>query len=129
VVQRLVEGDSELLAIDGGGGGEAGAVFAPGILEAAAELDFENTQTGSPVTSNYTGKGGVKLSSLIRRAAFALRFSDFNILISSAIKSDSRIEGKLRVRARVTVGYVTSDDGDVARLVVVRTSQKPPDKK
>ena len=45
------------------------------------------------------------------------------------IKSDSRIEGKLRVRARVTVGYVTSDDGDVARLVVVRTSQKPPDKK
>ena len=45
------------------------------------------------------------------------------------IKSDTRIEGKLRVRAKVTVGFVTSDDGDVARLVVVRTAQKQPEKK
>ena len=45
-----------------------------------------------------------------------------------AIKSDTRIEGKLRVRVKVTVGYVTTDDGDVARLVVVRT-QKQSDKK
>ena len=46
-----------------------------------------------------------------------------------AIKPDTRIEGKLKVRVRVTVGYVTSDDGDVARLVVVRSSQKPSEKK
>jgi hypothetical protein len=45
------------------------------------------------------------------------------------IRTDTRIEGKLRVRAKVTVGFVTSDDGDVARLVVVRTAQKPPEKK
>jgi hypothetical protein len=45
------------------------------------------------------------------------------------IKSDTRIEGKLRVRVRVTVGYVTGDDGDVARLVLVRASQKQPEKK
>jgi hypothetical protein len=45
------------------------------------------------------------------------------------IKPDTRIEGKLRVRAKVTVCYVTTDDGDVARLVVVRTSQKPSEKK
>jgi len=45
------------------------------------------------------------------------------------IKSDTRIEGKLRVRVKVTVGYVTTDDGDVARLVVVRTAQKQSDKK
>jgi hypothetical protein len=45
------------------------------------------------------------------------------------IKPDTRIEGKLRVRAKVTVGFVTTDDGDVARLVVVRTAQKQPDKK
>lgn len=41
-----------------------------------------------------------------------------------AIKSDTRIEGKLKVRVKVTVGYVTTDDGNVARLVVVRTSKK-----
>jgi len=46
-----------------------------------------------------------------------------------SIKPDTRIEGKLRVRARVTVGFVKTDDGDVARLVVVRTAQKQPDKK
>ncbi len=47
-----------------------------------------------------------------------------------SIKPDTRIEGKLRVRAKVTVGFVTTDDGeDVARLVVVRTSQKQSEKK
>ena len=46
-----------------------------------------------------------------------------------SIKPDTRIEGKLRVRAKVTVGFVTTDEGDVARLVVVRTAQKPADKK
>ena len=45
------------------------------------------------------------------------------------IKPDTRVEGKLRVRAKVTVGFVTTDDGDVARLVVVRSAQKPPEKK
>jgi hypothetical protein len=46
-----------------------------------------------------------------------------------ALKTDTRIEGKLKVRVKVTVGYVATDDGDVARLVVVRTAQKQPDKK
>lgn len=45
------------------------------------------------------------------------------------IKVDTRIEGKLRVRAKVTVGFVTNDEGDVARLIVVRgPQQKPPEK-
>jgi hypothetical protein len=43
------------------------------------------------------------------------------------ITSETRIEGKLHVKLKVTIGFVTSDDGDVARLIVVR--QKPPDKK
>jgi hypothetical protein len=43
------------------------------------------------------------------------------------INSDTRIEGKLHVKLKVTIGFVTSDDGDMARLIVVR--QKPPDKK
>ena len=43
------------------------------------------------------------------------------------ITADTRIEGKMRVKLKVTIGFVVSDDGDVARLIVVR--QKPPDKK
>lgn len=40
------------------------------------------------------------------------------------IKADTRIEGKLHMKVRVTVGFVTSDDGDVARLIVVRPAKK-----
>ena len=36
------------------------------------------------------------------------------------IKSDTRIEGKLRVKVKVTVGFVSTDEGDIARLIVVR---------
>jgi hypothetical protein len=41
-----------------------------------------------------------------------------------SIKPDTRVEGKLRLKARVTIGFVNDDDGHVARLIVVRTSQK-----
>lgn len=44
------------------------------------------------------------------------------------IQSDTRIEGKLHTKLNVTIGFVTSDDGDIARLIVVR-SQKAADKK
>jgi len=46
-----------------------------------------------------------------------------------AIKTDTRIEGKLRVNAKVTVGFASTDDGDVARLIVVRVVQRSPQKK
>lgn len=39
---------------------------------------------------------------------------------SFLLQSDTRIEGKLRMHVKVTVGYISTDDGDVARLVVVR---------
>ena len=39
------------------------------------------------------------------------------------LKSDTRIEGKLKSKARVTVGYITLDEGDVALRVVVRSGK------
>jgi len=40
------------------------------------------------------------------------------------IQSDTRVEGKLRLKARVTVGFVANEAGDaVARLIVVRQTQ------
>lgn len=45
------------------------------------------------------------------------------------IKTDTRIEGNLRVKTRVTVGYIVADEGNVARLIVVRTTQKSPAEK
>jgi hypothetical protein len=36
---------------------------------------------------------------------------------------DTKVEGRLRARVRVTVRYVAADDGDTATLIVVRASQ------
>jgi hypothetical protein len=40
------------------------------------------------------------------------------------ITPDTKVEGKLKVKVRVTVRYATDDAGDTAMLIVVRTSQQ-----
>ena len=55
-----------------------------------AELDYQTTQ-GVDVQNHYSGTGGVQLSGALRRAAFALRLGDFNLLISNLITTKSRI--------------------------------------
>jgi uncharacterized membrane protein (UPF0182 family) len=54
------------------------------------EIDYQ-TDAGNNVTSSYSGSGGVQLDSLLRRAAFALRFGDLNTLISDQITPRSRV--------------------------------------
>ncbi len=54
-----------------------------------AEVDYQQGTTA--VESHYKGSGGVQLSSLFTRAAFALRLGDLNLLISSQITDKSRI--------------------------------------
>ena len=53
------------------------------------EVDYQ--QDGTNVESHYKGSGGVQLSSILARAAFALRLGDLNLLISSQITDQSRI--------------------------------------
>ena len=53
------------------------------------EVDYQ--QDGTNVESHYKGSGGVQLSSILTRAAFALRLGDLNLLISSQITDKSRI--------------------------------------
>ncbi len=55
------------------------------------ELDYENSSTGQQVTNSYKGKGGVTAGSIVRRAAFALRFSDPNFILSGQITPSSRV--------------------------------------
>ena len=40
------------------------------------------------------------------------------------ITPETRMEGKLKAKARVTVRYVREDDGDRALHIIVRSSQK-----
>ena len=40
------------------------------------------------------------------------------------VTPDTKCEGKLKAKVRVTVRYVTTEDGDTAELIVVRSQQK-----
>ncbi|HVO99068.1 MAG TPA: hypothetical protein VMT15_13415 [Bryobacteraceae bacterium] len=40
------------------------------------------------------------------------------------VTPETKTEGKLKAKVRVTVRYVTTDDGDTAELIVVRSSQQ-----
>ncbi|HYI62465.1 MAG TPA: UPF0182 family protein [Acidimicrobiales bacterium] len=54
--------------------------------ELVLQNEDDTTRTGS-----YQGADGVPLDSVVRRAAFALRFGEIEPLISSSIRSDSKV--------------------------------------
>jgi uncharacterized protein len=77
-----------------------------------SEVDYLNAN-GSQSTSSYSGTGGVSMNSWLRKAAFALRFGDWNPLISSYVTPGSKILYVRDVRARVqTVAPFLSFDND-----------------
>ena len=57
----------------------------------AEELDYQAPGEDQQITTEYTGRGGIGIGSLVRRALFAWRFRDVNLLISGVIDGDSRI--------------------------------------
>ena len=68
---------------------------------------------------NYDGPGGVQLSDMARRLAFAVRFRDINLLISGNIKSDSRMMFNRDIRERVEkAAPFLQWDGDPYAVVV-----------
>jgi uncharacterized protein len=77
------------------------------------------TPGGDTQTISYGGDGGVQLSSMARRLAFALRFRDVNLLISGNITSQSRLMFNRDVRDRVEkVAPFLQWDGDPYAVVV-----------
>ncbi len=55
------------------------------------ELNFPNPSGAGFVSTNYAGKGGIEIGGLVRRALFAYRYRDVNLLISGLINSNSKI--------------------------------------
>jgi len=53
------------------------------------EIDYQR-QDGTTEFTRYEGTGGVPLNSIVKRAAFALRFADMNLLVSNLITPQSR---------------------------------------
>ena len=62
------------------------------VKTGAEELEYQGSGSGdAQVTSTYEGDGGIPVGGFLRKALFALRFRDFNLLISDLIHPDSRI--------------------------------------
>ncbi|MBI4338592.1 MAG: UPF0182 family protein [Chloroflexi bacterium] len=64
------------------------------------ELDYEPKE-GTPIYKNYEGRGGVPLSSFLRRAAYAWQFGDINILISDQVTPTSRIQYRRSIQEQI----------------------------
>jgi uncharacterized protein len=67
----------------------------------AAELDFEEPDTQTQVTTVYAGLGGVPINSFGRQLAFALRFADYNLVLTSLLNDESRVIFNRKVSDRV----------------------------
>ncbi len=73
------------------------------------ELDYEGASGETPFV--YDGDGGIDLGGYFRRALFAWRFQDANLLISGQVRSDSRIliKRSIQERAQETMPFLTFD--------------------
>ena len=73
------------------------------VLTGAKQAEFDYQQAGATDQfTRYKGKDGVKLSNIVRRAAFALRFGSLDPLISGQITSNTKLLMERDIRARVT---------------------------
>jgi uncharacterized membrane protein (UPF0182 family) len=72
------------------------------VIVNGKQAEFNYPQSGaSDAQTRYNGKDGVKLSNILRKAAFALRFGDYNPLISGQVTSSSKVLMERDIRARV----------------------------
>ncbi len=84
-----------------------------GYAVAGTTEDERNCLTANGENEPYTGTAGVRMSSFVRRAAFALAFLDYNVLGSGAIQEDSQMLWVRNIRDRLQkLAPFLSYDGD-----------------
>ncbi len=72
------------------------------VIVNTTEEEFDYQGTGEQVRNTYDGKGGVRMSSFLRRVVYAWEFADANVLISDAISDESRLLYRRNIRDRVS---------------------------
>ncbi|WP_189892981.1 UPF0182 family membrane protein [Streptomyces xantholiticus] len=87
------------------------------------ELDYEQ-DGGSQVTTSYKGKGGIDVSGPLNRAAYAVAFSEPQIMYSGAIGDGSKILYNRTPKQRVeAVAPWLTIDGDAYPAVIGKRVQ------
>ena len=73
--------------------------------------EFHYPSGDDNVLTQYSGKAGVRLSTLFRKLAFALRFRAYQIVLSDDIEPDSRIlfDRNIAARVRKIAPFLTFD--------------------
>ena len=71
------------------------------ILVQTSAQEFDYPKGDKNVYANYGGKGGVPISSFMKRLLFAIEFQDPQILFTTYLTPDSRIMFNRRIRNRV----------------------------
>ncbi len=81
-------------------------------LVQAVDEEFDYPQGDSNVYTRYEGAAGVRLDNALRRTLLATRFSSTQLLLSSALSSDSRIlfHREIRDRAETIAPMLWYDD-------------------
>lgn len=90
--------------------------------------EFNYPTTTESIYSDYTGRGGVRLSSFLMRLLYAAHFGNFKIILSSDVTNESRILYYRTILNRVTaiapfLSYdpdpymVVRDDGKLAWII------------
>ena len=83
------------------------------------EIDYPfQTQNAPDAKFKYDGKGGIQLSNIFVRAAFAYKLGDINLLLSSAITDNSKLIFRRTLLDRVqTIAPFLSYDSDPYMVV------------
>jgi uncharacterized membrane protein (UPF0182 family) len=83
------------------------------------ELNFPNPSGAGSVSTTYAGTGGIKIGGFFRRALFAYRYRDFNLLISNLINGDSKIliNRDLATRVKKAAPFLKYDQDPYAAIV------------
>ena len=81
------------------------------VIVRTKAAEFHYPSGDDNVYKSYAGKAGVRLSSIVRKAAFALRFRAYQILLSDDIEPESRIlfDRNIRQRAMKVAPFLTFD--------------------
>jgi uncharacterized membrane protein (UPF0182 family) len=71
------------------------------VFVRTAQAEFNYPQGSGNVENRYDGRGGFPITSLLTRAAAALRQGDWNILLTSYLTGESRMMIRRRVQERL----------------------------
>jgi uncharacterized membrane protein (UPF0182 family) len=72
------------------------------VIVRTTAQEFHYPRGNEDERTYYQGKGGVPLTNVLRRALFAIRFTNLNILVSAQITPESRLMFRRRIQDRVS---------------------------